>query len=80
MATQKEVIAELKLALIERRADWRQVGHPPQFPKIEHQRRYEILADLLEKMEAMYAAEFQLISNRVARLKEEAAKQTALAL
>ncbi len=77
--TQREIIAELSRELAMRRKVWHEIpGSPGQFPGIDHTRQFAAMSDLLDMMRAMYAAEFQLISNRVTRLKEEAAKQTQL--
>lgn len=79
MATQKEIIAELSRELAMRRKVWREIpGSHGQFPDLDHTRQFAAMSDLLELMRAMQAAEFQLITNRVARLKGVAAKKTQL--
>ena len=79
MTTQKDIIAELTRELAMRRRVWREIpGSPGQFPNIDHTRQFAAMSDLLELMRAMQAAEFQLITNRVARLKGVAAKQPKL--
>ena len=81
MSTLKDQITELARELAMRRKVWPRIPQTEaDFVSRDHTTQYQTMRDVLELLKAMYAAEHQLITNRVARLKEEAAKQTQMEL
>ena len=60
------LIAEIKTELLLRRKVWKRVtGSQDRFIDSQHQRRYDIMAELLAVMEAMTSREFEAIKDRM---------------
>jgi len=69
MTSRSNLIAEIKTELTMRRKVWKRVtGSQDRFIDPSHQRRYDILSNLLAVMEAMTSREFEAIN---ARMKQE---------
>ena len=77
--TQKDIINEIKEVQKKRRQEWQRIpGEDDSFLFTNLQKQYDTLKAALEVFEAMTLAEFQKITTRAERQRQEAEKQTTL--
>ncbi len=77
--TQKDIINEIKEVQKKRRQEWQRIpGEDDCFLFTNLQKQYDTLKAALEVFEAMTLAEFQKITTRAERQRQEAEKQTTL--